>query len=74
MLIELLLLATICVILPPAPSVLQEARSTLASIHAKASAAKRLRSNRLLDRLEFATSTRLLAFLERSEPVGMYHE
>jgi hypothetical protein len=46
-LIELLLLATICVILPPAPSVLQEGRSTLASIHAKASAAKRLRSKRI---------------------------
>src|ERR1700693_1397778 len=42
-LIELLLLATICVMFPSSPAVLQEGSSTLASIHAKASAAKRLR-------------------------------
>jgi hypothetical protein len=35
--------STICVVLPPVSSVLQEGSSTLASIHAKASAAKRLR-------------------------------
>jgi hypothetical protein len=47
----------ICVILPPAPSALQEGRSTLASIHAKASAAKRLRSNGLVGDLWEAKST-----------------
>ena len=57
-LIELLLLATICVILPPAPSVLQEGRSTLASIHAKASAAKRLRSNAHLGSKRLACARR----------------
>ncbi len=50
MLIELLLLATLCVILAPAPSVLKEGRSTRVSIHAKASAAKPLRSNGHLGR------------------------
>jgi hypothetical protein len=34
----------------------------------------KLPPSRLLDRLEFGTSTRLLAFLERGEPVGMYDE
>jgi hypothetical protein len=39
--------ATMCLILPPAPSVLQEGSSDACAIHAKASAAKRLRSNGL---------------------------
>ncbi len=50
MLVDILLLCTMRVMLPPAPSVVQgevATRATRSSIHAKASAAKRLRSNGL---------------------------
>jgi hypothetical protein len=47
MVIDILLLCAMCVILPPAPSVAQEELRQV-RIHAKASAAKRLRSNGLL--------------------------
>ena len=46
MFIDILLLCAMCVILPPAPSVVQEELRRV-RIHAKASAAKRLRSNGL---------------------------
>src|ERR1700674_4302448 len=53
MLIDLSLPTTMHVILPPAPSVLQGEVRTLVSIHAKAFAAKRLRSSQLRGKSRF---------------------
>jgi hypothetical protein len=69
MLIDILLLCAMCVILPPAPSVVQEELRRV-RIHAKASAAKRLRSNGLVGTQSREASTLLAAFASQKVAAG----